>query len=387
MLRTFRSRRVCVALTVCGLILAALFLPGPDVQGSGTQSRRSISRSRRSRGGPQYRQQDAEASQSPALPEEPAAAITQNRPDHPPVTATRTVARNDSVRVAWINRRLWHGTYRADPILNFVEHITGLPATLKRSDGSLHPHDTVDVFLVSQAGSAADLRAVRKAHGSHAIFVYVNSEPQHDGYSFEDLVDVSFGQGPPGPAPRSSNPRCAAALASPTFLRTPFWLLNVFSRADSTGASAPFSCRVMDVVNQTNADPERWAARPRLALHVARHDAFPRKELRALFDSVGKRVQKEAQRKRAAFQKSEKAEWRVDVPGAGKPHYNMPWPKEFSDDVWGKIRLARKYRYNIQPENSRTPCEQGRRRGATGAGAAGAAHTPRPSLRLQVAGS
>lgn len=273
-------------------------------------------------------------------------------------TPTRRL--NDTVRVAWINRRMWHGTYRADPILNFVEHIVGLPATLRQADGLLHPHDSVDVFLVSQAGSVADLRAARAAHGAHAIFVYVNSEPQHDGYSFEDLVDVSFGQGPPGPAPQSSNPRCAAALASPNFLRTPFWLLNVFSRAEEAPISVPFSCRIMDVVNQTKADPERWAARPHLALHVARHAAFPRPELRELFDGVGKRVQAEAKRSRAAaaaLKKDGKAVWHVVVPGSGKPHYNTPWPKGFSDDTWGKIRLAREARYSIQPENSRTPCE------------------------------
>lgn len=282
-------------------------------------------------------------------------AATQAASRQQPATVSPripTSMRNDSVRVAWLNRRLWRGVYRADPILRLVEGIVGMEATLTTKNGSLHSFDTVDVFLVSQAGTADDVRPIRTAYGDQAIFVFVNSEPDYNGYNYVDLVDVSFGQGPPGPSPNSSHPLCAAALRAPTFLRTPFWVLNVFGRSE------PFQCRAMDLFRM-RTDPEKWISRPRLALHVARHNAFPRTELRAMLDAVGERARafKEGTTAPTALAPTNSTfSWRVDVPGTGKAHYNMPWPPEFRDDTWGKIRLGRLYRYSLQPENSRTAC-------------------------------
>lgn len=263
----------------------------------------------------------------------------------------------DEVRVAWVMRR---GNFRVrhDPIMRLLEEISGVPATLTTANGTLHAPATADVLLVNHDGSRDILRQLRKAHSAHAIFLFINSEPIYNGDNFVDLVDVCFGQAPAGPAPSSTHPLCRRALAAPNFVRTPLWLLYVMARW-GPGTPRPRKCQIRGELTEASAlTAERWLARPRLAIHVARHDAFPRRELRRAFDSAGTRARyfHLEQNSSGDLAARNVTSWRVDIPGQGKPHYNMPWPQEFGDDNWGKLKMCRQYRYSIQPENTRTPC-------------------------------
>ena len=232
------------------------------------------------------------------------------------------------IRVAWLNRKA-NLFYRADPILDILENVSGLRATLVAPGGGTFAHDAVDVFLI-QANYLTDVAKVRLAHSNHSIFLFVATEPLYDGNNFLAVSDVSFGQAPLVP---NGIAACAIASASPHFLRTPLWVLSVVN----CSALPAIPCGVSEELRAASqTDPALWAARPGFALHVARHGGFPRELLLSAFRKTAARLGAAKAdtagsagsvrpKLRLALRKR-----RVDCPGPGgegREFQNMRWPK------------------------------------------------------------
>lgn len=235
------------------------------------------------------------------------------------------------IRVAWLNRKM-NLFYRADPILDILENVSGLRATLIAPGGGAFAHDAVDVFLI-QANYLTDVKKVRLAHSNHSLFLFVATEPLFDGNNFLAVSDVSFGQAPLAP---NGIAACTSASAAHHFLRTPLWVFGVVN----CSALPVAPCGVSEELRAASQiDPASWAARPNFALHVARHGGFPRELLLSAFrktatrlsaaqagaagsaggSAAGSMLQSLARRKR-----------RVDCPGPGgdgREFQNMRWPK------------------------------------------------------------
>jgi hypothetical protein len=116
--------------------------------------------------------------------------------------------------------------------------------------------------------------------------------------------------------------------------RLPYWL--PYSLTRECGCSFPAAYR-------GRGDAEAWMARPGFAALIARHTPFPRPELYNLMSSLGfGRVDCPSD----AFHNVEWPGPHMTWP-AGRPHSHLA--------SGGKVDFLRNYRFNICPENSRTP--------------------------------
>lgn len=244
------------------------------------------------------------------------------------------------IRVSWIGRTM-NFFSRVDPIVLLLENVTGVRATLEAPDGGPFSHDDTDVFLV-QAIYPTDVRTVHQRHKSHALFLFVATEQIYKTDNLLDVADVSFGQAPWQHTPGAA---CNDANNAPNFIRTPVALL----RAIECSWNFPVLCGVKPRLRIGAAvGSEAWAARPGLALHVARHGGFPRELLVDEFRTLGKRLDRAGPARNRT----------VDCPGSGVPGCpNMAWPGDLPRfTLQGKLDLTSRYRFSIQPENSRTAC-------------------------------
>lgn len=243
------------------------------------------------------------------------------------------------IRVSWLGRNM-NLQYRADPVLRLLENITRARASLSTADGGPYLPDDTDVFLL-QASELANVKAARKAHASHALFLFVATEEVYRGDNRLQIADVSFGQAPW--QPHAVTP-CSNANDAPNFLRTPSWVL----RTIECSWDMPTTCRINpDILSGAAVKPEAWAARPGFALHIARHGGFPRELLLSEFRALGARVDRAGPFRNRT----------VDCPGSGPHCAHMAWPSDLPNNVQGKLALARRYRYSIQPENRRSECQ------------------------------
>lgn len=245
------------------------------------------------------------------------------------------------MRVSWIGRNMnLHS--RIEPIMLLLENVTGVRVTLTAPGGGAYLPEDTDVFLV-QASDLIDVRVVHRQHKSHALFLFIATEPIFNTDNRLDVADVSFGQ---APWQRSTGAACDDANKSPNFIRTPFALL----RAMECSWGFPVTCGIRSSLRAgANVEIALWAARPSFALHIARHGGFPRELLLQEFRTLGKRLDRAGPLRNRT----------VDCPGDGLHCVpRMAWPSDLPQfTLQGKLALARRYRFAIQPENSRTKCQ------------------------------
>lgn len=248
--------------------------------------------------------------------------------------------------LAWLNA--WAGAENIllEPVVTALTKATGLPVVLRdpsvgaigiraASDAAA---EEVNVFLVASLGSKDDVRAAMARHGHRALFIWWGSEAGEDNYV--DAVHVSFGQ-----ARHPVNELCVQAHESPNFKRMPYWMTHAVYGAAVPASPGGLECR-LDARLYAQTDPEEWAARPGFAVHVAGHSGWPRPGLVSMFTSLAHELN--------AVLPAPGGTRSVDVFG-GTPLRNSEWPQGVPDDGHrggGKVELARRYRFAMQPENA-----------------------------------
>ena len=258
----------------------------------------------------------------------------------PSASRTATPSCSGLLRVAWLNRKI-NLLSRPEPVLRLLQNVTGLHATLIAPDGGPFELADADVILI-QANYLIDVRAVKAVHGKHALFIFVATEPLFDGNNRVDVADASFGQAPWRKGKLEE--KCATAIRARNFLHMPLWLL----RTMSCSGHVPVRCTIEgEIVDGSHVQPAAWAARPGFVLHIARHGGFPRELLLNALRAEGRALDLAGPARNRS----------VDCPGPGEGCPNIPWPPHIPDTSQGKVAFVRRYRFSLQPENSRTKCE------------------------------
>ena len=214
--------------------------------------------------------------------------------------------------------------------------------------GALAKADIIFAGLNGPRGETAHLLSVHRSHAVCIWFAYENL----DGYpgigygdfadQLIDAVDISLGQAryvlsPDVAADARTPPGAVAAslaVAAPNFVRTPWWLPY---------ALEPGRCALHPSL-YARGDAAAWAARPGFAAQLAKHAPYPRTDLFANFSALAAELN--------AAGAAGRADRRVDAPGIA--FHNMEWPGGPNSHLAGKIEFVANYRFNIQPENSRS---------------------------------
>jgi hypothetical protein len=239
--------------------------------------------------------------------------------------------------LAWLNS--WDGAHmlRFEPVISLLTMATGLQVVLHDTQT---PLDGVDVFLISQFGSKDHVREVKAAHGNHSIFLWWGGEAVED--NFVDIADVSLGQ-----ALEPVHFMCEEALHAPNFIRMPYWMTVAVAARGS-----PLRCELDPrLYAAAEITPDVWAARPGFALHVSSHGGWPRDSIVSEFAALAAELDANATTARSGQPR------RMDCPGAG--YHNTEWPSEIPNDGdrgVGKVLLAQRYRFSVQPESTESTC-------------------------------
>lgn len=217
-----------------------------------------------------------------------------------------------------------------------------------------------DICIVSQYGPTSTLRSAVQAareRSNATIFVFFALEnPESWGAEdgLVDIVDVSFGI-----ARCNATPGAAAALGSSKYLHTPVWLAGALrlelvrqgrGESETGSGSAPRSpakvlvCSLHEGLS-TPVDPDEWASRPRFAAMVASHGGYPRENLADYVTSVAEELSAASSRARL-----QALNWRVDFPGQFRRNLGPDALPPGAD----KVAFLQQYRFNVQPENSRS---------------------------------
>ena len=207
-----------------------------------------------------------------------------------------------------------------------------------------------DVILVGTYGGRNDAASVIAGHRHHAVTVWFASENldsfgQINGDARDelvDVVDVSLGMArfilPPEVLANPHTPPGAVlaslAASSSNFVRTPWWLPYVLE---------PGRCALHPSLYAVG-DAAAWTARPGFATILTKHAPYPRTELFGNFSALALELN--------AMNASGRSDRRVDAPGIA--FHNMEWPGGPNTHLAGKVEFVSGYRFNLQPENSRT---------------------------------
>lgn len=174
--------------------------------------------------------------------------------------------------------------------------------------------DAADVILFGPYGDRQRSGDVARNYSGKAIRIFIGSENQaFAGYDDQmaGAVDISLGH--------------RMDITMPSYLRLPWWLPYTLTREHG--------CAFPPQLHEPS-DPAAWKARPGFATLLSRHYAYPRPQLFELLNSSGY--------------------GRVDAPSAA--FHNMEWPAQLPNShLNGKVDFLGSYRFNICPENSRTP--------------------------------
>lgn len=219
--------------------------------------------------------------------------------------------------------------------------------------------DLADVCVVSQYAPTAELgTSIRRAvarHNATTLFIFIaleNPESWEGEDGFVDAVDVSLGA-----ACCNKTASAAVALASPRYLHTPVWLSAALRLEQpkpevTSGSGEPghwqsqpeseLSC-TLDSRLSDHVDPSAWAARPRFATMIASHGGYPREDLADLLDSAAVDLNSSAA--------SHYSGWHLDLPGKFRNNMGADALPLGAD---AKAAWLERYRFNLQPENSRS---------------------------------
>ena len=228
--------------------------------------------------------------------------------------------------------------------------------------------DLADVCVVSQYAPTAELgTSIRNAvarHNATTLFIFIaleNPESWEGEDGFVDAVDVSLGA-----ACCNKTASAAVALASPRYLHTPVWLsaalrleppplaLATLAASGNSGSAgeppgsgqsdSELTCQcTLDSRLSDRVDPSAWIARPRFATMIASHGGYPREDLADLLDSVAVDLNSSAP--------SLGGGWHLDLPGKFRNNMGADALPLGAD---AKAAWLERYRFNLQPENSRS---------------------------------
>ena len=183
-----------------------------------------------------------------------------------------------------------------------------------------------DVVLFGPYGRADASREIAGRLRSHGILtVFFASEfaiGEANGYGDQMVrdVDISFGH--------------RRDIHVPNYLRMPYWLADVLDPAHKDRGMLA----ILPALRRPGPSPESWRGRSGFAALLSSHRGFPRPELFELLSRVGGFV-------RAPGRAFHNCEWPVGLPTQG----NTP------NEGNGKVTYLSDVRFNICPENSRTP--------------------------------
>jgi hypothetical protein len=183
-----------------------------------------------------------------------------------------------------------------------------------------------DVVLFGPYGEAAASReAARRLHSRGALTLFFASEfsiGEANGYGDMMVrdVDISLGH--------------RRDIQAPNYLRMPFWLPDVLDPVKREGTALA----ILPALLRPGPAPEVWRARRGFAALLSSHRGFPRPALFELMSREGGFV-------RAPGRAFHNCEWPEGLPTQG----NTP------NEGNGKVTYLEDVRFNICPENSRTP--------------------------------
>lgn len=186
-----------------------------------------------------------------------------------------------------------------------------------------------DVVLFGPYGRGkASREASRRLSVGGAITVFFASEfeiGEANGYS--DMMvgdaDISFGH--------------RRDIRAPNYLRMPFWLPDVLDPG-SKGGKEGATLTILPALQRQGPSPDAWRSRSGFAALLSSHRGYPRPQLFELMAREGGFV-------RAPGRAFHNCEWPAGLPTQG----NTP------NEGNGKVTYLADVRFNICPENSRTP--------------------------------
>ena len=175
---------------------------------------------------------------------------------------------------------------------------------------------SADIILFGPFADRKRTSDIARRYYNRSVLIFIAGEnTRKDAYvtfadQMVDEVHISLGH-------RRDMGRAAS------YHRLPLWLIFVLQK--DCGCVFPPGLR-----KKGNAD--EWRAREGFASLLSSHSSYPRSELFNLMSAIG----------------------RVDAPG--NAFHNVEWPADLPNSLLaGKVEWLHRYRYNICPENSRTP--------------------------------
>ena len=207
-----------------------------------------------------------------------------------------------------------------------------------------------DIIIIGMYESKLASLDVIAKHVDHAVIIWVASENLdkidssrgdfHD--EFVNVVDLSLGMArfilPLNSSGLTRGALAASSVASsPNFVHMPWWLPYMLE---------PGHCQLHSSLSAPG-DADAWFARRGFATLLSSHAPYPRPELFDAFSTLANELNLDV----AATGRNDR---RVDAPG--RAFHNMEWPGGPNSHLEGKIAFVSSYRFNIQPENSRSEC-------------------------------